>query len=49
MKKFTNIVSNLDALKLKKVEEFIYKNVDEDVFILPKVVPFKGVTLICSI
>ena len=43
MKKFTNIVSNLDALKLKKVEEFIYKNVDEDVFILPKVVPFKGV------
>ena len=43
MKKFTNIVSNLDALKLKKVEEFIYKNVDEEVFILPKVVPFKGV------
>ena len=40
MKKFTNIVSNLDALKLYNVEEFIYKNVDEDVFILPKVVPW---------
>ncbi len=43
MKNFTNIVSNLDALKLKKVEEFIYKNVGEEVFILPKVVPFKGI------
>lgn len=43
LKKFTNIVSNLDALKLKKVEKFIYNNVDDKVFILPKVVPFKGV------
>lgn len=43
LKKFTDIVSNLDALKLKDIELKIYENMDEDIFVLPKVIPFKGV------
>lgn len=43
LKKFKDIVSNLDALKLKKIEEYIYKNIDDNIFIIPKVIPFKGV------
>nr|WP_101772983.1 UvrD-helicase domain-containing protein [Peptostreptococcus faecalis] len=43
MKKFTDITSNLDALKLKKIEFDIYKDLDEKGFVLPKVIPFKGI------
>lgn len=38
-----NINSQLDALKIKEIEEIFYKNIEDDVNVVPKVTPFKGI------
>ncbi|WAW15655.1 AAA family ATPase [Peptostreptococcus equinus] len=43
MKKFLDIQSNLDALKPKKFEERIYSHKKDNEFVIPKVIPFKGI------
>lgn len=43
MSKYININSQLDALKVKEIEEIFYNNIDEDVNVVPKVTPFKGI------
>lgn len=43
MNNFANIVSNLDALKLKNMEKNIYEVLDNNEFVIPKVIPFKGI------
>lgn len=43
MKKYININSELDALKMKEIEKIFYANIDKNVKIIPKVTPFKGI------
>ena len=43
MNKYTNINSQLEALKLKEIEKTFYENVGNNVNIIPKVTPFKGI------
>ena len=43
MKNYKDIVSNLEALKLKEIEKKIYGNAKEGDILIPKVIPFKGV------
>lgn len=43
VRNFNRIDSNLEALKLKGIEKKIYENAAKEDFIIPKVVPFKGV------
>ncbi|CAK7003559.1 MAG: hypothetical protein PEPC_00135 [Peptostreptococcus russellii] len=43
MKNYMSIVSNLEALKLKDIEKKIYHNARDSDFLIPKVIPFKGV------
>lgn len=43
MNKYININSELDALKIKEIEKIFYDNIQEDVNLIPKVTPFKGI------
>lgn len=43
MKKYININSQLDALKVKEIEKIFYSKIEEDVNLVPKVTPFKGI------
>ncbi|MGL5506364.1 MAG: DNA helicase, partial [Paraclostridium sp.] len=43
MSQCINIKSDLDALKIKEIEKSFYQNIREDVHIVPKVTPFKGI------
>lgn len=43
MDQYTNINSQLEALKLKDIENYFYKNISNDANIIPKVTPFKGI------
>ncbi|HBY3339832.1 TPA: DNA helicase, partial [Clostridioides difficile] len=43
MSQYININSQLDALKLKEFEKIFYENINEDVKVVPKVTPFKGI------
>lgn len=43
MDQYTNINSQLEALKLKDIENYFYKNISNDASIIPKVTPFKGI------
>lgn len=43
MSQFININSQLDALRMKEFEKKIYEKISEDVKIVPKVTPFKGI------
>ena len=43
MNKYININSELDALKIKEIETIFYDNIQEDVNLIPKVTPFKGI------
>ena len=43
MSQCININSDLDALKIKEIEKSFYRNIQEDVHIVPKVTPFKGI------
>lgn len=43
MSQCININSDLDALKIKEIEKSFYRNTQEDVHIVPKVTPFKGI------
>lgn len=43
MSQCININSDLDALKIKEIEKSFYRNIREDVHIVPKVTPFKGI------
>ena len=43
MSQYININSQLDALKLKEFEKIFYENINEDVKVVPKVIPFKGI------
>lgn len=43
MNQYTNINSQLEALKLKDIETYFYKKIGKDTSIIPKVTPFKGI------
>ncbi|MGL5331221.1 MAG: UvrD-helicase domain-containing protein [Peptostreptococcaceae bacterium] len=43
MKKYKAISSELDALKIKEIEKIFYENIQENVKVIPKVTPFKGI------
>ena len=43
MSQYVNINSQLDALKLKEIEKTFYNNIQENINIVPKVTPFKGI------
>lgn len=43
MSQYLNINSQLDALKLKEIEKIFYENIKEDINIVPKITPFKGI------
>ena len=43
MSKYVNINSQLDALKLKEIEQNFYYNIKDNINIVPKVTPFKGI------
>jgi DNA polymerase III delta prime subunit len=43
MNKYININSELDALRIKEIETIFYDNIQEDVNLIPKVTPFKGI------
>ena len=43
MNKYTNINSQLEALKLKDIEKTFYENIGNNANIIPKVTPFKGI------
>ncbi len=43
MRQYININSQLDALKLKEIEKSFYNNIKEDINIVPKITPFKGI------
>ena len=43
MSQFININSQLDALRIKKFEEKFYEKISDNVKIVPKVTPFKGI------
>ena len=45
MSQFININSQLDALKMKEFEKKFYDKLSEDVKIIPKVTPFKGINI----
>lgn len=44
LSQYTNINSQLDALRMKDIEKIFYKNMDKDVKVIPKVTPFKGIS-----
>ncbi len=43
MNKYININSELDALKIKEIEKIFYVKIQEDVNLIPKITPFKGI------
>ena len=43
MSQFININSQLDALRIKEFEEKFYEKISDNVTIVPKVTPFKGI------
>ncbi len=43
MNQYTNINSQLEALKLKDIETYFYKEIGNYASIIPKVTPFKGI------
>lgn len=43
MNKYININSELDALKIKEIEKIFYDKIQEDVSLIPKITPFKGI------
>lgn len=43
MSQFININSQLDALRIKEFEETFYEKISDNVKIVPKVTPFKGI------
>ena len=43
MSQFININSQLDALRIKEFEEKFYEKISDNVKIVPKVTPFKGI------
>lgn len=43
MNQYTDIKSQLEALKLKDIEKSFYNNIGNDANIIPKVTPFKGI------
>ena len=43
MSQYVNINSQLDALKLKEIEQNFYYNIKDNINIVPKVTPFKGI------
>lgn len=43
MIKYININSQLDALRIKDIEKIFYNNINEDINVVPKVTPFKGI------
>ena len=43
MRQFININSQLDALRIKEFEEKFYEKISDNVKIVPKVTPFKGI------
>lgn len=43
MNQFININSQLDALRMKEFEQIFYKKISDNVKIVPKVTPFKGI------
>ena len=43
MSQFININSQLDALRMKEFEKKFYERISDDVKIVPKVTPFKGI------
>ncbi len=43
MSQFININSQLDALRMKEFEKKFYEKISDDVKIVPKVTPFKGI------
>ena len=43
MKEYINIESQLEALKIKKIEKNLYSQIRDDVNVIPKVTPFKGI------
>ena len=43
MTQYTNINSQLEALKLKDIEKNFYKQIGNNAIIIPKVTPFKGI------
>lgn len=43
MSQYININSELDALKIKEFEKIFYLNMKEEVNVVPKVTPFKGI------
>ncbi|MDK2563330.1 AAA family ATPase [Romboutsia sedimentorum] len=43
MNKYININSELDALKIKEIEKIFYDKIQEDVNLIPKITPFKGI------
>ncbi|MGM9532072.1 DEAD/DEAH box helicase family protein [Intestinibacter sp.] len=45
MSQFININSQLDALRMKEFEKKFYEKISDDVKIVPKVTPFKGINI----
>ena len=45
MNQYTKINSQLEALKLKDMENNFYKNIDDNATIIPKITPFKGINI----
>ncbi|RDY24729.1 DNA helicase [Romboutsia maritimum] len=43
MSQYININSQLDALKTKEIEKIFYDKIEENVNVVPKVTPFKGI------
>ena len=43
MNQYTNINSQLEALKLKDIETYFYEKICNNASIIPKVTPFKGI------
>ena len=43
MNQYTNINSQLDALKIKDIETIFYEKISNNVDLIPKVTPFKGI------
>ena len=43
MNQYTNINSQLEALKLKDIETYFYEKIGNNASIIPKVTPFKGI------
>ena len=45
MSQYININSQLDALRMKEIERKFYEKISDDVKIVPKVTPFKGINI----